>query len=89
MSPWLIFDEVEAFCQTRVVAVEVCGVLAVVDDEELGTACVSACVGHAQHTFVVELVVSVEFAVDGVGVLRCRCLADIHPDLNPGMTRWN
>ena len=42
------------------------GVLAVVDDEELGAACVSACVGHAQHALVVELVFSVELAVDGV-----------------------
>ena len=63
------FDDVEAFrhfAKTRVVAVQVCGVLAVVDDEELGPAGVSACMGHAEHTFVVILVLAIKFAVDGV-----------------------
>ena len=62
-------DEVEALrhlSKARVVAVEVGGVLTVVDDEELGASGVSACVGHAQHTFVVVLVVAVKLAVDGV-----------------------
>ena len=64
-----LLNEVEAFCdfaKAGVVAVEVGGVLAVVDDEELGAAGVSACVGHAQHALVVVLVVAVELAVDGV-----------------------
>ena len=64
-----LLDEVEAFrhlAKTRVVAVEVCGVLTVVDDEKLRAACVSACVGHAQHALVVVLVLPIELAVDGV-----------------------
>ena len=86
-------DEVEALrdlAKAGVVAVEVGGVFAVVDDEELRAASVSACMGHAQHTFVVELVVSVELAVDGVARSSA---ADAlrHPPwaTNPGITRWN
>lgn len=64
-----LLNEVEAFrdlAKAGVVAVEVGGVFTVVDDEELRASSVSACVGHAEHALVVELVVSVELAVDGV-----------------------
>ena len=64
-----LFDEVEALgdlAKAGVVAVEVGGVLTVVNDEELGAASVSACVGHAQHPLVMKLVLTVELAVDGV-----------------------
>ena len=61
--------EVESFsdfAEARVVAVEVRGVLPVVHDEELRASGVPSGVGHAQHPFVVVLVVPVQLAVDGV-----------------------
>ena len=61
--------EVEALgdlAEARVVAVEVRRVLPVVHDEELRASGVAAGVGHAQHPFVVVLVVPVQLAVDGV-----------------------
>ena len=52
--------------KTRVVAVEVRCVFAVVDDEELRASSVSSSVGHAEHAFVMVLVVAVELAVNRV-----------------------
>ena len=64
--------------KTRVVAVEVRGVLAAVDDEGLRAPSVASRVGHAEHAFVVVLVVAVEFAVNGANLgLRFRCPEDI------------
>ena len=52
--------------KTRVVAVEVRGVFAVVDDEELRASSVASSVGHAEHAFFVVLIVAIEFAVNRV-----------------------
>ena len=63
------FDEVESvhnLAEAGVVAVEVGRGSAVVNDEELAAAGIAPRVRHAQHAFVVELVVAVELAVDGV-----------------------
>ena len=64
-----LFHNVDALSnlpKAGVVAVEVCGVFAVVDNEELRSSSVSACMGHAEHTLVVVLVVAIKLAINGV-----------------------
>ena len=48
------------------ISVEVRCVFTIMHDKKLRSAGVSASMGHAQHTFVVVLVVPIEFAVNGV-----------------------
>ena len=83
VSPWLICSTMSSLLsdlsKTRVVAVEVRGVFAVVDDEELRAPSVASSVGHAEYAFVVVLVVAIEFAVNRVIGPSARC---------PGQPPW-
>lgn len=61
-----LVQTLDHLAETRVIAVQMCSVLAVVHNEELRTAGISPSVRHGQNPFVVVLIVSVEFAIDGV-----------------------
>ena len=91
VSPWAIFSTRSRPSVTlpkHVVAIQVRRVLAVVHDEELRASRVAAGVGHAQHPFVVVLVVPVQLAVDGVpGSATADALGHPPCATNPGITR--
>ena len=62
-----LFDQVNSFRdlpETRVVSVEVCRGFSAVNDEELAASRIASRMGHAQYAEVVELVFTIQFAID-------------------------
>ena len=54
------------FAEYRVMPIEVLGIIPVVADEKLGTARISSCVCHREHSAIVKLVFTIQLAVYGV-----------------------